>query len=215
MNTLLQTYAWSHFCMCCEGIRVIWQDYQQVCLPPLFSLCQLPAVVESPWEPLQHMTWISMSFSCRWPLCPTLPLQCTVYTYTTAHAKMPTCALRYFKWLFFFLTLLRLNPWEYKTDSHAVFTCVFNNSTRRIQCGKESAFYCKLFCNLSTALSSVIRRATVHLKVSKINPGAFHCYYFTRAKYWRVKMHLLMSVFSHQKSVFFGIPWKLYIFKYF
>lgn len=52
----------------------------------------------------------------------------------------------------------------------AVFTYVFNKSIGRIRCGNVSACLCKQFCNLSPALSSIIRGATAHLKVSKIIP---------------------------------------------
>lgn len=35
MDAVQQTYAWSHIHICWEGVQVIWQDYQQVCLLPL------------------------------------------------------------------------------------------------------------------------------------------------------------------------------------
>lgn len=141
-----QTNAWSHIRMCCEGMQVIWQDYQYVCQPPLFSLCQLPAIVESPWEPLQHMTWISMSFRCHWPLCPTLLLKCSEYTCSCTHTHTchRICKDRHMCWGTLngcVIALLRRHGSMGQTGS-CVLAYVFYNSTRRMQRGNVSARYC-------------------------------------------------------------------------
>lgn len=174
MNLLPQTYARSHFRMCCGALQVIRQDYQQARLPPLSSLCQLPTVVESPWEPLQCQTWISMSCGCQWPLCPTLFLKVhTTHLLVQVHAHttggwglgIHSCAVRYFTQLFFLysLALLRQNIWEYETGSlcfFTFFTYVFNNSRRRVHPGNVSSCDCQQLCNISQALSNVITKLT-------------------------------------------------------
>lgn len=147
---LLQTYAWSHICMCSESVQVIWQDYEWVCLPPPFSVCQLPAVVESPWEPLRHMTWISMRFSCHWPLCPTLPLECIyllihalTHSLPLPHAEMPICML-----------LL-----DYNTIQVVIW--FFHNSIRRTLCRNISACYCTVCSSIISAQQKSLKRLSI------------------------------------------------------
>lgn len=106
------------------------------------------------------MTWISMS--CRWPLCPTLPLHC-IYLHVHTHTPICTCTL------FTIKHIAALLLWHRTVG--AVFICSLNNSTKETQCWNVSACHCKHFCNLSPTLSGLIRRDTVHLRVSEIKPG--------------------------------------------